>query len=375
MSLRPKISRSNDSIKSERLQFALKLAEPCIDGSGLFPTSPCFCFEPERVYGYDGVSAIIVGLDTGLHCALRADILLRFVALAGGSVQLKPGDNGTVDFRSGHTRAELPSLPPDQYTFVEPGTGKNSISFPGSDELLDALQVCAAGVAKDSHFKAETAVTLCTGENSALYGTDGTSLIKVTMSQPLGDDDRHVLIPKSVCDQIMSIVTMLKCSSENINFTIGSQHVAVAFDHDEYPVKLVGNLLAEKVNLESFEKVVTDAAGKMKPIEIGDDFVRAVDHVSAILAAENEKMCRLEVSETELVVSGEGVLGKARTVIDIKGGQKVEAIVDPERLTKYREFLSYLVVNPDRVAMYDSKTPTKSGLVYVMATFANVVSK
>lgn len=322
------------------------------------------------MFAYDEVSAIVVGLETGLHCALRADTLRSFVDLAGEEVTLEAEDNAVI-FTSGRTRASLPSLPPEEFVFEEPrAANKTTMRFVATEEFLSALALCAAGVGKDPRFKAQTAVTLCTGKASAMYAFDGTSLVKAALPTPVGTEARQVLLPKSICDQIKGLMEALHCEPADVTVNLSKNHLSVEFAVEDWEVYLVGKLLSEAINVEAYEQVVTQATQGRKTLPVDLEFAKAVDKVSIVVANDVEKMCRLKVTADSLVVSGEGALGKASTEIDVSGGQKDEALVDPERLTRYRGLLTHIAVAKDRVAMYDTQKPEKATLTYVAACYS-----
>lgn len=356
-------------MKTDKLLFALKLAQPCVVSIDLIPVLQHFCFDKERLFAYDEVSAIVVGLDTKLHCALRGDTLLQLVSLAGEEVSLQPHADKVV-FESGSTVVDLPLLPPEEFTFEDPqAEGKGTIIFKLTDQRLQALEACAAGVGVDPRFKAQTAVTLVLGKKPAMYAFDGTSLVKCTLDDALGPTTRQVLIPKSVCDQIKSIMSALEIGATDVTMAIGKEHMSVTFAHDEWNVKLIGHLLQEEADVAAYEKAIEEAADKLTLLPMDTEFAKAVDKVAVVVSNEVEKVCALDASGGQLRVSGEGSLGKACTTLKAPSKLKTSAKVDPERLLRYRGELKHIAIDKDRIAMYDSKTPDSSFLSYVAACY------
>lgn len=357
-------------MKTSDLHFALKLAQPCIVGIDLIPVLQHFCFEPGRVFSYDEVSAIIVKLDSELHCALRASTLLPLLELAGEKVTLTE-KGGTVYFASDNTKAELPAMPPERFVFEEPrAQDKTTMRLAVTQELLDALELCGAGVGKDPRFAAQTSVVLVTGKTPLLYATDGTGLIRIALSKALGNEERTVLIPKSVCDQIAGVIKALEVTPEAVVINLSRDHLAVDFEHDVWSVHLVGKLLSEKVDLDEYEFALGEASKGRQLLPLAEGFAQAVAKVAIVMAGDVEKACNLEVKDGSFTVSGVGSLGSAKTVLKGNGGKGVaSAAVDPEHLSRYAGRFTHVMVDKERVAMYDNKSPAKARLSYVIACF------
>lgn len=363
-------------MKTSDLLFALKLAQPCVVGVDFIPVLQHFCFDKKQVFAFDEISAIVVSLKTDLHCGVRADTLLQLAALGAEDVTLTQGED-KVEFVSGSTTATLPMLPPDEFAFKDPGVPKG-VSFNLTNDLFTALQICAAGVGKDPHHREQTGVLLVTGKAPALYARDETSLVRCTLSEAIGTERRAVLIPKSVCDQVKHLIGLLACAPEDVTVTLSKETIAVEFKHAEWTARLVGTLLTDEVNLKEYERTVNTAADGLALMKLDDEFVSAVEKVAVVLSNEINGECLLDLSDGNLEVHGEGTLGKATTILKARDGLKTSAAlakakatttVDPERLTRYRDRLSFLAFDAKHVAMYDNKEPDKAFLSYVSACY------
>lgn len=352
------------------LRSALKLVQPCILKVELLPIHAHYCFEPKRLWAYDEVSAIIVGLETGLHCGLHAETLLRLVDLAAAECTLAPDKKGKVLLTSGSTKVELPCLPPEHFTFEDPRTsGKDAMRFKLTEEAIGALEACSISVGTDPRIKVQTAVALRTGSDTAFYATDGVSLARCSMTKALGKETRVALIPQSVCDQIRLITGALECKPEEVEITLSKSYVRADFS-DDPPIYLIGKLLQEIPDLELYDKHLNSATGSASVLTVDDEFALSVEKVSAVLAADVHRRCRLQVTKGKLEVSGNGDKGNVVTTLNGTGAKKdALAEVDPDRLIRHRKLVRCLSINADRIAMYDNPKPDKAGFSYVIACY------
>ncbi len=373
-------------MKTSDLDFALKLAQPCVTSIDLVPVMTHYCFDKDKVFAYDEVSGIIVGLETDLHCALRGESLLPLVALAGQEITLEANGDANVSVRSGKSmKAELPALAPESFIYEEPrANDKTTIRFSLTDEFIIGLGICSAAVSDNPHYKERTAVMFVTGKNPVLYAYDGTALVKYTLSKPIGSERRPVLIPKSICDQIIGIKEKVKAKSEGIQVALSRQHMQVTFknakEFADFPVSLVGNLLTAltpeqfEETLAAFESWVKKAA-KRSVFELPKGFYRAVDRTMIFVGGETEPHCCLSLLGLGLTIEGRSGLGETRTTLKVKTEQEATAELDPKRLAKYREMTTHIAMTAGQVALYDASDPKDAQLTYLVACWSDTVKK
>ncbi len=334
------------------LAFALKLASPCIVSSNYIAVLSHYCFEGGlAVYAYDDVSAIIVGLETKLDCALRGDTLSRLVELCGKQVELKP-DGDKVLLSSGRTKVELPSLESKEFLFKFP-EDDYAFEFELSAELLHGLAACVAGVSRDPLLHKEwTAVAVHIADATALYAFDGIGLLKVAVDEPTNKKARALMVPESVCKQLIDITSALGIKPADVTVKVGSEHLRVDFNREDGPeVCLIGKLLPEKI---------PDHAGMIgsmklsgKPFKIPKGFHTAVAKVAVVAGGEMEPQCTVAVDGAQMTVKGSGDFGQAETVLELeRDAKKASATVDPARLIRYEDRLTKMSVEADGIAMF-----------------------
>jgi hypothetical protein len=336
-------------MKKEDLEFAFKLANPCLVSSNFIPVLNHFCFAEELVYAYDDVSAIIVGLESGLSCAMHGGTLSKLVSLAAAEVKLTKSKEG-VSFSSGSTKAELPCLGPDEFLFSLPEEDFGN-EFVFTDELLEALEICTAGVSQDPLLnKAWTAVAVTLGTSPTLFAYDNVGLVQCTPSTPLGKKARKVLIAESTCAQIVSIAKALDIEAESICFQSSENYIRVDFE-GEREVYLIGKLLPEKA--PDYSALISKLGITGKPFKLPADFGKAVEQVSVVLSEETEPACVVNVSGQEMRVSGSGKLGAAESKLKLdKPVKDAGASVDPGHLLRYRGKFDRAVIDDGGIVLY-----------------------
>jgi DNA polymerase III sliding clamp (beta) subunit (PCNA family) len=341
------------------LAFALKLAAPCIVTSNYIKVLSHYCFTKDTVFAHDDVSAIIVNVRTGLNCALHGETLSRFIDLCGKQIEFTADGEGKVGLKSGRTKAELPSLGPKEFYFKMPEE-KYSLDVAMSEELLGAFAICVAGVSKDPLLHKEwTAAALQLGAAPAMFAFDGTSLVRVGLAKSLGKKDRKLLIPESVCRQIVDTASALSMKDGGeVAMKIGSDHIRVDFGG---AVHLIGKLLPEEA--PDYETNIAQIKTS-KAFAMPKGFHRAVGKVAVVTGNSMEPLCTIAVDGTRMIVSGSGDFGEAETNLKLEREAKpCSASVAPDRLLRYQDQLLEISVDPDGIAMHgdslDYYTTTK----------------
>lgn len=366
-------------METAELAFALKLAEPCLVTSNYLPILSHYCLTGDNLYAYDDVSAIVVGLETGLKCALRGETLNKLLALCGPQVKLKSvngEDNPTVLLTSGRAKVNLPILDVKEFVYKEPEDDW-AFDFDLSADLLTGLAMCVTSVSQDPLLHKEwTAVTMRTGPaGTMLYAFDGVGLIRYAVPATIGGKkERTLMIPQSVVTQVNGLAAaLLQKPSDIANIKVGKEYVKLTFrqgkkDSDMPKVHLVGKLLPDKA--PDFEHLIEGLKLAAKPFKIPKGFHKAVAKVALVVSSEMEPRCTVSVEGTEMLVHGEGGFGAAETVLELdKSVKKASATVDPIRLARYEERLTSMSVEPGSVAMHGP------GVDYYTATVADAVEE
>lgn len=349
-------------METKDLEFALKLAQPCLLGVDFIPILSHYCFIDGLVYAYDDVSAIVVPCTTELECAVRGDMLLGLVGLAAAQITVEQAKDKVVVV-SGDSRAELPCLPSKNFLFKFPEQEAHT-TFSLTEELMRGLALCAASVGKDPRRPEFTGVTLQLGKAAAMYASDNTSLTRYILTEGVGKKALTVILPKSVCDQILGTATALEAKPETVHVSLTPEFVLVEFagDGGDARATIVGKLLTVKP--ADFEKAIEASESTHPEFSLPEEFDKAVAKVVLVIGKELEKTCLLQTEGSALWVRGQGSLGKAETkfVTDQKKLPSVTAVCSPEHITKMLADVTTVVVDEKAVRMRGER------LTYYVAT-------
>lgn len=348
---------------TENLAKAIQLATPALVTSNYIPVLSHFCFTKDQMYAYDDVSAIIVGVETGLNCALRGAPLSQLVGLCGPRLKLQANGEGVL-LTSGRSKFDLPMLGPKEFVYQEPDEDWSSLELDLTPDLRAGLMICAEAVSRDPLLHKEwTAVSMTTGpEGTLLYAFDGIGLVRYASDVVGGKKTRTFMLPESVCTQVGELCSKLLADDEDkATLHIGKQHVQLTFESAKPEVRLVGKLMPEKS--PDHEKLIADLKLAAKAFPIPKGFHTAVAKVAVVVAGDSEPRCTVSVDGTHMTVQGSGTLGAAETTFELdKPVKKAVAALDPSRLARYADRLEKIAVDAGAVAMYGS------GIDYYMAT-------
>lgn len=353
-------------MNTEDLAAAIQICTPAVVTSNYIPILSHFCFSKDSMYAYDDVSAIIVGLDSGLSGALRAGPLSQLVGLCNSpNVKFKPNGEGVL-MTYGRSKFNLPMLSHKEFVYQEPDEDW-SLKLDLTPDLRTGLEMCAQSVSRDPLLHKEwTAVTVSSGpEGTVLYALDGISLVRYSSDVKGGKKLRSFMLPQSVCTQIGDLCKrLLPNIDDKATLHVGKNHVQLTFKSAKPEVRLVGKLLPEEV--PDHEAVIQAIKLASKPFPIPKGFHGAVAKVDAVVGSDATPGCLVEVDGTQMVVSGEGTLGTAETVLELsKPVKKARVSLDPDRLSRYEDRLEKMAVDENGIAMFgegiDYYTTTKGG--------------
>jgi hypothetical protein len=331
--------------------FVLKLVQPCVMVTEYAPILVHFCFDGEHVFAYDAVAAIIIDYKSDFHFALRGEVPQKLVKLAGDELDLAQEDDDTVRFRSGRTEVMLPYL--RESDFLLPKTGwlkerPSGLSFTFDDDLLQGWRLCAKSICKDAPNPAWTALNLRVGPKPVLAACDGVAMVRYRLARPLGEEERTVLIPKSVVNQLLWIGDLLQAEPTSIKATLGTELLHVEFAGGK--VRLIGKLLPEPpFEFDAPLAKVWRPARRRQPIPEG--FADAFDYVAVVLLNEHDKLVNLSTDGKTLLVWGNGTQGDASTSFTF-GGAAAEISCHFERLTRYLGEVETMTVSEAGVVFY-----------------------
>jgi hypothetical protein len=349
-------------METKDLESALKLAQPCLLGVDFIPVLSHFCFDDGLVYAYDGVAATIVSCETDLRGAVRGDMLLGVVGLAGPTITLKQ-EKDKVVVSSGRSRVELPCLQSSDFMFQFPEQEAKT-QFALTEVTIKGLALCSSGVGNDPRKPEFTGVTLQLGKDAVFYASDNTSLTRYETKETVGKKQLTVIVPKSVCDQILAVGSALEVEWGKVSVTVTEEFITIQFDETTPNVTIVGKLLAVKP--AQFEKAVAAHETNKPRFKIPEAFDKAVAKVALVISKEPQKDCVLITHKEVFTVSGQGDLGVAETKFDTDHAvlPDVTATCSPEHLTKILADVTHLIVDERVVQMQGDR------LTYYIATRA-----
>lgn len=341
-------------MNTDELATAIQLASPSLVTSNYIPVLSHLCFTKKSMYAYDDVSAIFVGVDTGLNCALRGSTLSQLVSVCGPQLKFKPNGESVL-LTSGRAKYDLPMLGPKEFVYEEPDEDWNNLELDLTPDLRTGLAMCTQSVSKDPLLHKEwTAVAVRTGgSGTMLYAFDGVGLIKYTSEVKGGKKERAFMLPESVCTQIGALCTrLLESPEDKATLNVGKTHVQLTFATAKPEVRLVGKLLPG--TLPDYEALIEGLKLTAKPFSIPKGFHNAMKAVLTMVAGESMPQCTITVDGSEMVVEGHGTLGAAETLLELAKPVRKPAtvVLNPSRLVRYEDCLEKMAVEPGSVAMH-----------------------
>lgn len=336
-------------METKDLEFALKLAQPCLLGVDFIPVLSHYCFDEGLVYAYDGVSATVVTCETDLKCAVRGDMLVGIVNLAGPTLSLKQSKD-KITVSSGRSNVELPCLQPSDFMFQFPEEDEKT-TFRLTKTILKGIALCASGVSKDPRKIEFTGVTMQLGEGAIFYSSDNLSITKFETKEKVGKKQLTVLVPKSVCDQISTVVSALEAEIEKVTVSITKDFIIVQFEETTPGVTIIGKLLTAQP--AQFEKIIESCKTNHPKFPIPEAFGKAVAKVALVISKEVQKDCVITTNGEEFTVSGKGGLGQAETKFDTGHIRlpEITTVCSPEHLTQVLGDATHLIVDEKAIQM------------------------
>ena len=150
---------------------ALKLCRGALEGAAVRRVFSHYCFGMTDVYSYNDVVAVVVPFNSGIHAALRGDVLLGVLGTLGKEFQLEHIDD-TVIISSNRSKTTLAALSSEEFMFQLPSE-KWKVAIDVNDELFTGMTQCAQTVGDDSQHREFTCVTfVAQNDKLTIYSTD-----------------------------------------------------------------------------------------------------------------------------------------------------------------------------------------------------------
>lgn len=330
-----------------QLLAALKLAAPALGkDTAAQPALSHFCFEGDSFYAYNDITAVVVGLKTGLTLGIHGETLLG-VLETSRSEQVEVAIKGRTATLSGAGRVDLPTLERSDFLFSLPDE-EPILSAPLGGDIRRALEICLISVADDSLRPEFNGVTLRIGKGGTiLFSTDNNTATRMEPrdAKVLARKEAAVVLPRSAADLILKLFP-----KEGKPVMHVGERIAVVEFGGELGVMLVTKLLGHASN--TLDSIFAQHCNGATISPLPEGLPIEIEKARVLTSRNALKECLLSASGKKLVISVDAALGKMRTELPLASPMKGEVVVNPDFVARILPHVTGLDINDNRSVVF-----------------------
>ncbi len=239
------------------------------------------------------VSATVSGTGTEGEMTLPARKLHEICRALPADAEITIGlDKDKALVRSGKSRFKLLTMPVTEFPAIETTSWNSSFSIPQKDLrwLLEKTMFCMAH--QDVRYYLNGLLVEIAGDLLRMVATDGHRLSLAEASIKSQTNNTQVILPRK---GVMEIAGFLENTDENVEITLGSNHLRVAMEGIVFITKLIDGRFPD------YSKVVPRNQGKQVLVE-RDPFRETLGRVS-ILSNEKYRGVRFGLSSGAITIT------------------------------------------------------------------------
>lgn len=333
------VKRGSDrgfEVKAGDLLSVLKKAKPALSYNDIVPVLSHFCFDRDRVFAYDDISAIEVVLDheSGMECAVPGDALFKVLSSISPdkSVKISSGD-GNIKLSYGRSSLELFTLPRDSFLYDPMEvTGFDTMGRLTGQKARDFISVLqsvmfSVGSNAASQFELGVNVRFAKKGPMEMLSTDGLTISKTGIAEDLWPGfDGDLLLPSFFCNYLLGGTLDVDSPELSVDFNDGS---VAAFDGAAKVFSRIPFVPdVERIN-KAVQSHFTEAAG-FAPLPEQSELAEVLNRCIVVSSDDYQNKAQLKFTKGALLVSASGKYGKVSESVALKySGRDRDVTVDP----------------------------------------------
>jgi len=311
-------------MKTAEILAALNLCKSSLMSGDFVPILSHFCFVGDYVYSFNDISAVVVDLDTKLHCAVKGPPLLGILNTLGKEVALEQTDKGLM-IKSGKTLMYLASLPESDMVFEFPAFDEDHFDVISlTPELIDGLKLCCETVGENAMDKQYTGIAFQIRKDGTLliYSSDNVTVSRFESSTVITGKTkpRTVLLPAASVRQFIDLWE--DGSKEDQRLEIYTDWVVGQFGRGAVVSKL---MTEEPPDYAKVFEHVADVAWVALPAQFSPTLKRA----EVLSEGASNAIVEFELKENLLKLSIKAALGSFTDEMKLKAGPAMKGKLRP----------------------------------------------
>lgn len=347
------------------LTTTLKKLEPALLDNGQMPVLGCYCFGEKSVHSYNaqlGLSRPYTEkFNPPFRGAVRGKLLLGFLNNCGGKdVEFETeGHEGSILFKCGRPRIEIPTLLPTDFLFEQPAMDK-AREIIVSAALLDSLKLISSNMGSDPTHPWRMGVTMVSTESGDdFYATNNRTITRVTLGTPEGEAKSYLFPPRFV----QLLLSLIK-EDEPRRIHVAKSWVRASFKSG---LKLFSKSIAEIKSKEYFGMVNPIMEREAKPVAIPAGLEQCLQRAMVVSRYATQPVTTLKCSKGKLKLITQSDAGLDDSVNFEQ--EEMEVKVPPELLLNGMKNASHMTIFEDCVRF------TGKGYVHLVATAAKTITE
>jgi len=311
-------------MKTQEIIDACNLCKSSLMGGDFVPILSHFCFVGDYIYAYNDISAVVVDLDTDLHCAVKGPPLLGILNTLGKEVSLEQTDKG-VCIKSGKTIMYLASLPESDMVFEFPQfdeRGTTVVSL--TPDIIEGLKLCCETVGENAMDKQYTGIAFSIYGSGELhiYSSDNVTVSRFISSTVITQKTgpRLFLLPAASVRQIIDMWE--PDSTENQRIELDSNWAVGQFPSGA----VVSKLMTEEA--PDYAKVFNNVAD-VSWVTLPEQFSPTLKRAQVLSEGASDAIVEFELKENVLKLSIKAALGSFTDEMKLRTGPAMKGKIRP----------------------------------------------
>jgi len=285
-------------INKEKILPVLKVLQPGLSTAENVPALSCYCFTGETAHAYDDFIGITMPCATPFTGGLKGKLFQQFVNAAKKDEIITEEKDGSILFKSGRSKLELPLVPEDEFLFTVPSTKKVK-SFEVSAKFIDGIQSCNLSLGADTNNAWRMGVTIAGCKAGVwLFSSDNLTTTRVTVKDATLAEKfkgKELQLSPRFCTMLVKLAKANEIKS--IKFT--EEWAIATFKGGLKMFGRTGNEVTASRFKQVFSMVATkEARGALIPVPEGAE--GAVANALAVLSSTAEKITGVVIKKKRL---------------------------------------------------------------------------
>jgi len=333
------VKRGSDGgfeVKAGDLLSVLKKAKPALSYNDIVPVLSHFCFDRNRVFAYDDISAIEVELDhdSGMECAVPGDALFKVLSSISPDKPVKiVSGSGNIKLSYGRSKLELFTLPRDSFLYdpmeVTGFDLMGRLDGAAARGFIDVLQsvMFSVGTNAASQFELGVNVRFTKKGPMQMLSTDGVSISRTAFGDPMRPGfEGDILLPAFFCNYLLGGTLDTDSKELSVEFNDGS--VAALDSSAKVFSRIPFTPDVERINKAIDSHFV--GADDLLAVPNREDLSEILNRCIVVSSDDFQNRVTLKFTRTALQVAASGKFGSVSESVPMKyNGDDREVVADP----------------------------------------------